>query len=313
MFSKTLVTCALVLFHALGVIASPVLASTDDELVRIPFGGLIPKSNVHQVPEGAKVLHSPTEVKVIDAGGKIVHNVPLKNPKPFFNLPNGPNISSTIAPRSVEGVAEAVVQVNNLFSFSSTWTVPPLPQKNSGQLLMYFSALGPPSGDALVLAVMQYGVSAAGGGPFWALSSWLIVGDQAFVTNLTTVQPGASSVDLGASIINEDQFFGTPTTHAWFCVWGLITASQLNIQTAEEFNVAFNALETSGIVSDLNFPNEPTPIGDIFIQINGGASEVVPIPWQFIDDTVDGITIFDTTLSVTPEDGTMAIEYPGEI
>lgn len=172
---------------------------------------------------------------------------------------------------------------------------------------MYFSALGPPSGDALFLVSLQYGVSAAGGGNFWAIVTWLITSEQTFVTNLTTVDPNAS---IEAAVINQDQFFGTATMHAWFASWNLFAASQFNIMTTETFNVAFIALETSGVFLSGNLPNEPTGISDIFIEIDEGSNEVVPIPWTFFNDTNDGINIISTTLSVTPENGQMAIEYP---
>lgn len=66
----------------------------------------------------------------------------------------------------------------------------------------------------------------------------------------------------------------------------------------------------SGVFLSGNLPNTPTVIGDISIENDEGSNTVEPIPWVFFNDTNDGINIVDTTLSILPDDQTMAIEYP---
>ncbi|KAF8896884.1 hypothetical protein CPB84DRAFT_1781664 [Gymnopilus junonius] len=58
--------------HVMGGIASPLDSRANEELVQTP-AGLIPKSNVHAIPHGARVHQSPTEVQIIGA---------FPNPKP---------------------------------------------------------------------------------------------------------------------------------------------------------------------------------------------------------------------------------------
>ncbi|KAH9477351.1 hypothetical protein JR316_0009557 [Psilocybe cubensis] len=262
-------------------------ASDADELVLTPVG-MVPKSNVHIVPQGGKILHSASEVRLLDADGKVLHASALKkSSKPFFTAHN--KTEPAVGPRNLQSATVlALAQVSSVSGFQSRWVLPPLPQVNSGQLLMYFSGLAPPSIDALIQPTLQYGVSAAGGGNFWSVASWFITSTQIFVTNVTQLPTGNQILD--SFVVNEDQFLGTPTTHAWFTGFSFFQASQLNIQTVENFNVAIVALEISNAITLGNLPTGPTDVEQIFI-LDANSNSIFPIPWQFSEDTADGITI----------------------
>ncbi|PPQ86214.1 hypothetical protein CVT25_006894 [Psilocybe cyanescens] len=285
---RSVALCMLLASYVLNAIASPLDPSATDELVHTP-GGMLLKSNVHTVPEGGKVVHSATEVRLLDADGAVLHVAPLKGAKPRFNLPNDPAIKPSLTSRNLQAATiAAIAQAPSVSGFQSNWALPPLPQVNSGQLLMYFAALAPPTVDALIQPTLQYGVSAAGGGPFWSLASWFITEDQAFVTNLTQLSPG--SLTLDSFVVNEDEFLGSPGVHAWFTGFSSFPAAGLNVQTAEDFNVAIVALEITNAITLGNLPNTPTDIDEIFILETNGDS-FSPIPWSLSNDTADGITI----------------------
>ena len=81
---------------------------------------------------------------------------------------------------------------NPVRSFRTSWSVPPAPTTNSGQTIFLFNGIDPadPS-QAILQPVLQWGPSHAGGGPFWTVASWYVLGNgQAFFTTPVPVNPG---------------------------------------------------------------------------------------------------------------------------
>jgi hypothetical protein len=75
--------------------------------------------------------------------------------------------------------------------FATTWHVPNVPASNVGQTIFYFPSYETATGTAIVQPVLQYGVSAAGGGTYWAISSWWVgAGGAARYSSLLAVNPG---------------------------------------------------------------------------------------------------------------------------
>lgn len=76
--------------------------------------------------------------------------------------------------------------------FRSTWQVPPAPTTQSGQTIFLFNGIDPANPSAPILQpVLQWGGSAAGGGSYWSVASWYVLGNgQAFHTNLVPVSVG---------------------------------------------------------------------------------------------------------------------------
>ncbi|KAH9477343.1 hypothetical protein JR316_0009548 [Psilocybe cubensis] len=299
---KIVSSCILLAFYALSGIASPVGTSTTEELVRTPVG-LVPKSNVHMVPEGGKIIHSDTEIRLLNADGSLFHTAPL-NKNARLNFPTPQN--RTAHRRNLEdATVAAFAAVNSIGGFEGNWVQPPLPQVQSGQLLMYFAGIAPSNIDALIIPTLQYGVSAAGGGTFWSLVSWFISGDQVAHSNLT--QLGAGTVPIDSFVVNEDEFLATPPAHAWFCGFSGFQAAGLNVQTLENFNTAVVALEITGGNDIGNLPNEPTDLNQIFI-LDANSNGIFPIPWQFGQDTADGITIVRPPNNLNGDE-TLVFEY----
>ena len=257
------------------------------------------------------MLHTPTSVQVIDADEKVLHSAPLTDSRTVFPRPNmfSTGTSPSIAPRNLlSAIVGATWEAPSVYSFSTEWVVPPLPQRYSGQLLYYFIGLLPPSFDAIIQPVLQYGVSAAGGGAFWSVGSWYIVGSNAYYTNVTTLPAGTLSVE--AFIINNDDFLGTPTMHAWYSVFEFNQASGLNIQTPEVFNWAYEALEIYNATTFQNLPDTTTNMQHISLatQENKYPSS---IGWAVANDTADGITM--NVVSSSAVTGALQIKYPGEL
>ncbi|KAF8900694.1 hypothetical protein CPB84DRAFT_1847156 [Gymnopilus junonius] len=302
---RMLAVSAFLVLHFLAGFASPIVTGAQDELVKVP-GGYLLKSNVHAVPEGGRIVHSSDSVQLIDAGGRVLHYASLSRSKPAFTRLNRP--SSEVRRNLESAIVAAIWDAPSIFTFTSDWIVPPAPQKYSNQLLYYFSALLPPSGDAFIQPVLQYGPSVAGGGAYWSVGSWFIAGDTGYYTNLTQVLSGEQNVY--PFILDEDEFLGTPTTHAWYCGFEFHQQeSSLNIQTSETFNVAYVALEAYNAISLLNLPGQTTNIVNIAIA-NDDNEFSSPIPWTLFNDTADGITM--KVVSASNGDGAaLQIQYVG--
>src|SRR5258708_19134821 len=74
---------------------------------------------------------------------------------------------------------------------STQWIVPPPPTTQSNQTVFLFNALEDAQNNDLVQPVLQWGVSRAGGGLYWAIGNWYIdtTGHASF-SKLVQVQPG---------------------------------------------------------------------------------------------------------------------------
>jgi len=81
---------------------------------------------------------------------------------------------------------------NSITSFETTWIVPDAPSVQGGQTIFLFNGIQNYGQNFGILQpVLQWGVSAAGGGSYWAIASWYVTsGGQAFHTNLIPVNPG---------------------------------------------------------------------------------------------------------------------------
>jgi hypothetical protein len=74
----------------------------------------------------------------------------------------------------------------SISSFATTWVVPPAPSTNSGQTIFLFNGIQNTGANFGILQpVLQWGISAAGGGSYWAIANWYVTsGGQAFYSTL---------------------------------------------------------------------------------------------------------------------------------
>lgn len=210
------------------------------------------------------------------------------------------------------GTVLASFEASSVFAFSGSWIVPPLPQKNSGQLLQYFIGLGPPSLDSLLFPVLQYGTTANGGGAFWSLSSWLITGDQAFATNITSATLADPENTVDSFVLSEDNIMTPPPgTTIWFAGFSIVQGTSLEIQSTVVFNEVIVALETTNAFLEDNLPNETTNLEDVALQESvSSTSFPSSLPWQ-VSGPSDGITI--KVASAAGIEGSIQIDYTGEL
>jgi hypothetical protein len=165
--------------------------------VQIP-GELIRPDCVHEIPKGATV-EIGTEGHVtgdVTMNGGLIAHYDACSEKPIITRPRKRTLANP--PGTGNGWVEdsqwdiPLSSGDNIEDMGNTWTVPSYPSV-SGALIYLFNGIEPASGDWLLQPVLQYGVSPAGGGDYWAIASWLVSANgYVFYSPLEYVNPGDS-------------------------------------------------------------------------------------------------------------------------
>jgi hypothetical protein len=88
-------------------------------------------------------------------------------------------------------------------SLNSTWVVPGPPISPGDQTLFFWNGVEPADTSAVLQPVLQWGSSAAGGGPYWAYASWYVSATHgSHFSPLVKVAPGDSVV--GTNTLGSD-------------------------------------------------------------------------------------------------------------
>ncbi|KAF8954358.1 hypothetical protein BDZ97DRAFT_1758342 [Flammula alnicola] len=292
---KALSTCALLVISALSAIASPVELDARDEAVTYVNtpGGPRPQSQVHHVPDGASILHTTDAVHIISESGEILHTNAISNAEGLASRTIGQfSPSHVVEPRAIStGYVAYTYFTNNsvanpISSFSSSWTVPPVPKTNHNQLLYLFSALTPVSDDAILQPVLQYGTSGAGGGNYWATASWYLVGASTYHTTLVPVSTGATM----NGVLTLQKTFATAggTTYQYNAQFTHSPYTTITVNTTEQLNWAWEALEIYSAQVTTDLPTGTTPFSNItMMNLNG---QYTPLEWSTRNDTTDGFS-----------------------
>ncbi|HEY6269326.1 MAG TPA: hypothetical protein VIX11_13575 [Candidatus Acidoferrum sp.] len=170
---------------------------------------------------------------------------------------------------------------NPVTSFKTTWRVPPAPATSSGQTIFLFNGIDPadPS-QAILQPVLQWGPSSAGGGAFWSIASWFVMGNgQAFFTTLIPVNPG--DVLVGVMTLTgqanglfsyQSEFQGIPGT-------------QLPVQNVTELVWCNETLEAYHITACSDYPaTDLTAMQSINIQTGNTTPSVHWTPQDRVTD-----------------------------
>jgi len=250
----------------------------DSTLVQTP-GGLRSIANVHAVPEGGSVKLVGSEIHLLDATGAVLHVAPNDQSKIRSNADSpttkttDPAQSGWVAYASWYNTAPAAIN-----SFTTSWAVPPVPTANHGQLLYLFNSIEPAAYNAILQPVLQYGLSPAGGGSYWAVASWYLVGSQVYHSSLVRVATGTVLTGVitltgssGSSYNYVSSFTGIPGTSI------TATGSAVLVWATE-------TLETYNVVSPFDYPSGST----LFYGINLSLTSGVPgTTWSTVSDAQD--------------------------
>jgi hypothetical protein len=170
---------------------------------------------------------------------------------------------------------------NPVTSFKTTWRVPPAPATSSGQTIFLFNGIDPvdPS-QAILQPVLQWGPSFGGGGPFWSIASWFVLGNgQAFVTPLVPVNPGDVLVGVMTLTAQANGLFSYQSEFQG------IAGTQLPVQNVSELVWCNETLEAYRITACSDYPaTDLTAMQSISIQTGNTTPAVHWTPQDRVTD-----------------------------
>jgi hypothetical protein len=155
---------------------------------------------VHAIPEGSTIEEEEKEI-VIKAPGQSVRRVPRCGYTPKLHRSGSTAHQSDTPLPKIDGWT-AWAQLNavknrwgwEIFNrISGTWTVPNAPQSNGATIFLFNGMqMNFNGGSAILQPVLQYGVSAAGGGNSWKFAPWYYLSDGSSLPpkSLLSVSPG---------------------------------------------------------------------------------------------------------------------------
>ncbi|KAF9266533.1 hypothetical protein L218DRAFT_1015021 [Marasmius fiardii PR-910] len=269
-----------------------------DDMVLTP-GGLRPKSNVIQIPEGGSINLTATEIHLLDASKNIIHVAQRGDGRigPFTD--GGPEVPAQTGWISW---TQWHRNANPINQFWSSWVVPPNPVTNHGQTIFLFNGLEPDPGNAILQPVLQWGPSSAGGGPFWQIATWYVSDTIVFFTQLVSVSPGQGLQGiLELTAINGG---GTFNYLSGFANIG----SAVALSNSPELTWAFETLEAYGIVTPAtDYPTGCTQFNGIGLTTTAGVFG--NLLWGVVNDGADGLS---TSVVVNGANGNGAVNicYP---
>jgi hypothetical protein len=205
-------------------------------------GGPRHHSRVHQVEPGEAVLHGPGRPRILRPDGTI------------RELPEPSDEANLIAELGTGWITYARWNNDTGFSiqgFTTTWTVPPAPLTDSGQLIYLFNALQDFGATGGILQpVLQWGPSPAGGGASWQAASWYVhSGGTALHTPLVAVNPG--DVLSGVIMIQAS----TPPSYNYNCAFEGLPTTSLSVQNLVELVECCETLEAYRITQCSDYPD----------------------------------------------------------
>src|SRR5208282_5843685 len=132
--------------------------------------------------------------------------------------------------------------------FSTQWVVPPTPATQSGQLIFLFNGIQ--NSTMIYQPVLQWGVSAAGGGNYWAVASWYADGQSghAFHSSLVQVSPGRVLTGIMTETAQSASGF------SYNCQFSGIPNTSLPIQNVQQLTWCVETLECYGLQQCSNYP-----------------------------------------------------------
>jgi hypothetical protein len=238
-----------------------------DNLVLTPCG-FRDKSLVHHVPLGHVLNFQDDRMLITDLRTNISTEIPPSKAK---------------VPALSDGWITDVEWTNvtgaPLFQFASGWQVPQPPQTNSGQTIFLFNAMES-NGNSILQPVLQWGPSAAGGGPNWAVASWYISEQgHTFYTELAPVMN--DQILLGEITLIRRQ----NNNFSYNCAFSGLPATNLYINDFPELTCCYETLEGYNLTQCSDYPNMPST-RFFFIQVNNGIYGK-PLDWVIQNRVTD--------------------------
>jgi hypothetical protein len=268
---------------------SPRMAD-DDELVVGP-GGYRPRSQTHLIEQNAVLDLSGGRIKKLDQKGTLLQDLGEFKQRQQ-GLPVHPrNIKKKLSEAAGQQYGSGWITYADWINstgqpvsyFATTWNVPPPPTNTSGnQIIFLFNGLENQSW--ILQPVLQWGVSAAGGGQYWSIGSWFVDGQggAGHFTKLTPVNP--TDRLIGAMVITGSSPFGG---FNYQCGFAGYPDSMLTVNSVDQLWYAVQVLEAYQITGCGDYPNTSnSPFWNIDLKV--GYPPMPPtVEWTAVDNVTD--------------------------
>jgi hypothetical protein len=226
-----------------------------DDLVLTP-GGLRPRGQVHLIERGAVIDGTDGRLRKLGTSGEMLTDFGVLRRRSLGAPLHPGNVAhpeSTATPAFGSGWITYASWTNAtgipVSSFSTTWVVPDPPATQSGQVIFLFPGIQ--NETMIYQPVLQWGVSAAGGGNYWAVASWYVDGQGglALHSNLVQVNPGDTLVGVMTQTGHSGGHF------SYNCVFKGIANASLPIANVDQLTWFVETLECYGITKASDYPD----------------------------------------------------------
>lgn len=259
----------------------------DEQFVLTP-GGYRSKTKVHFIKHGNSLRLVEGRHKEMDPDGKEVadHGAFESRPKGLPVMPRNVLRAKRRVPGLGSGWIAYADWTNTTGSpvslFGTTWTVPPVPRTSSGQTIFLFNGIQ--NSSMIYQPVLQWGPSAAGGGPYWAVASWYAggQGSSSHYSELVQVDPG--TVLQGVMVLTGQSARG----FSYECHFLGIAKTELVIQDVPELTWCIETLEAYGINQASDYPaTTATAFTKIILETGTNPAADAALAWTPVDSVTD--------------------------
>ncbi|MDQ2852221.1 MAG: hypothetical protein M3Y49_16125, partial [Actinomycetota bacterium] len=205
-------------------------------------GGVRPNSMIHLVAPDEIVRHDGVQMRRFNT----LTETFIDAPKVTLASPELPGLGSGW----ITYAAYTESAANVIRSMTTTWTVPPEPSTENGQLLYLFNGLQDNPVTQILQPVLQWGRSPAGGGTSWALASWLVgaSGDAFRTQTLVQVQPGDVLTGVMKLVSTH------PTYSFWTCEFVGLPDTRLSVNVTGQLVMPVQTLEAYTVTECRDYP-----------------------------------------------------------
>jgi hypothetical protein len=247
-----------------------------DGIVNTPFGKAL-ISKIHYINKNHRLNYQNGQVRIVNSKTGKVEEV-------FGNINN--NKVSTDSIKYKDGWNTYAVYESSQFGkhptyFSAKWIVPS-PPKGSDQLLYLFNAFmgidffeNGNHFDHIIQPVLQWGLSPAGGGKYWAICNWYVNDKEYFHDSLIVVKSGTLLEGVLKQTSTSNNRFSYNSSFSGYPIG-------LQIDSLPQVSLTYIALESYCAERTDEYPaSQKIKFFDIHIETE---KKNVKIPWDLYKD-----------------------------
>ncbi len=257
-----------------------------DDYVATP-GGFRPRSMVHLITDGAVIDATDHQLRSLHVNGSTLAEfgtMQIHAPERPLRPGSIGRVPGAVVPAFGDGWITYASWTNNtgrpVSRFATRWVVPPEPTTHSNQIIFLFNGIQ--NSTMIYQPVLQWGVSAAGGGPYWAVASWYADGQTGTSFHSNLVRVNAGDILEGVMTLTAQNTHG----FSYNCSFSGINGASLPIQNVQELTWCIETLEAYRVTQISDYPDcFETAMTAIDIEVGGNTHPA--LAWTAVDRVTD--------------------------